>query len=338
MALPATAPAATAKRSPRFVHVGDRVLRVGVTGRDVKELQRALTKAGFRITPDGKFGPGTRMAVQRFQRAANLKPASGCVGRKTALALRRVLRGASVNVSGAYDPTRADERRNALGDRIPLQRGMSGRDVKSLQGYLFKAGFKVSVDGQFGSGTFTAVKAFEARVAHAVDGVVDADDIETLRTLVATPAAPAPTPSAPARLARGLHATVGANGLAAAPKEAPDAVKKIIAAGNLIATKPYRWGGGHGNWVDAGYDCSGSVSYALHGAGLLATSMPSSGFFTWGLAGPGQWVTLYTKASHIFMVVAGLRFDTSGRSVHGTRWQAEQRSTVGYVARHPKAL
>ena len=66
--------------------------------------------------------------------------------------------------------------------------------------------------------------------------------------------------------------------------------------------------------------------------------MPSSGFFTWGLAGPGQWVTLYTKASHIYMVVAGLRFDTSGRSVHGTRWQAEQRPTVGYVVRHPTAL
>ena len=168
---------------------------------------------------------------------------------------------------------------------------MSGGDVKSLQGYLVKAGFKVSVDGQFGSGTFTAVKAFEARAAHAVDGVVDADDIETLRTLVATPAAPARAhgdpPTAPARLAPGLRATVGANGLAAAPAAAPDAVKKIIAAGNAIATKPYIYGGGHGKWIDAGYDCSGSVSYALHGAGLLAASMPSSGFISWGLAGPG---------------------------------------------------
>jgi peptidoglycan hydrolase-like protein with peptidoglycan-binding domain len=340
VALPATAPAAHAKRSPRFVHVGDRVLRVGVTGRDVKELQRALTKAGFRVKADGQFGGGTRSAVQRFQRAANLKPASGRVGSKTALALRRVLRGASANTSGAYDPARADERRKALGDRIPLKQGMSGGDVKSLQGFLAKAGFKVSADGQFGSGTLVAVKAFEAKVVHPVDGVVDADDIEALRTLVATPApVPAPAPAAaPLPLAPGLRATVGANGLAAAPAAAPLAVKQIIAAGNVIATKPYIYGGGHGKWVDAGYDCSGSVSYALHGAGLLASSMPSGGFITWGLAGPGQWVTLYTKSSHIFMVVAGLRFDTSGRSVHGTRWQAEQRSTVGYVVRHPTGL
>jgi peptidoglycan hydrolase-like protein with peptidoglycan-binding domain len=341
--VPVAAPAAEAKRSPRFTHVGQRVLKAGMTGRDVKELQRALTKAGFRVTADGRFGPGTRTAVQRFQRAANLKPASGRVGQRTALALRRVLVGASANVSGAYDPARAAERRKALGDRIPLQQGMSGGDVKSLQAYLIKAGFKVTADGQFGAGTLAAVKAFEAKVAHTVDGVVDATDIEALRTLAATPPAPAaPVPAAPAmvpaRVAPGLKATVGADGLAAAPAAAPDAVKQIIAAGNVIAKKPYIYGGGHGKWVDAGYDCSGSVSYALHGAGLLASSMPSGGFFNWGLAGPGQWVTLYTKSSHIFMVVAGLRFDTSGRSVHGTRWQVEQRPTAGFVVRHPTGL
>jgi len=341
LALPIAAPAASAKRSPRFTHVGQRVLKLGMTGRDVKELQRALSKAGFRLKADGAFGPGTKAAVQRFQRAANLKPASGRVGSRTALALRRVLRGASVNESGAYDPARADERRTALGDRIPLKQGMSGRDVKSLQAYLTKAGFKVSADGQFGSGTLAAVKAFEAKVQHTVDGIVDADDIEALRTLVAAPAAPSTTTTTatvPARLTPGARATVGADGLASAPAAAPEVVKRIIAAGNVIAKKPYIYGGGHGRWNDAGYDCSGSVSYALHGAGLLASPLPSSGFFNWGLAGPGAWVTLYTKSSHIFMVVAGLRFDTSGRSVHGTRWQTEQRSSAGYIVRHPTGL
>jgi peptidoglycan hydrolase-like protein with peptidoglycan-binding domain len=340
--VPALAPAAQAKHAVRFRHVGQRVLKVGITGRDVKELQRALTKAGFRVTADGAFGAGTRTAVQRFQRAANLKPISGRVGPKTALALRRVLRGASVNESGAYDPTRANERRSTLGDRIPLTQGMSGRDVKELQGLLAKAGFKVSADGQFGKATLAAVKAFEARAVHTVDGVVDADDIESLRTLSATPTtAPISTTTptmVPARVTAGARATVGADGLATAPAAAPDVVKRIIAAGNVIAKTPYVYGGGHGKWNDAGYDCSGSVSYALHGAGLLASSMPSGGFITWGLAGPGQWVTLYTKSSHIFMVVAGLRFDTSGRSVHGTRWQVEQRSSAGYVVRHPPNL
>lgn len=333
-------PAAHAKRAPRFTHVGQRVLKLGMTGRDVKELQRALTKAGFRLKADGAFGPGTKAAVARFQRAANLKPASGRVGAKTALALRRVLRGASVNESGAYDPSRADERRTALGDRIPLQQGMSGADVKSLQSYLTKAGFKVTADGQFGSGTLAAVKAFEAKVQHTVDGLVDADDIEALRTLVAAPST-TPTTTAtmvPTRITPGLRAMVGADGLASAPAAAPDVVKRIIAAGNVIAKKPYIYGGGHGKWNDAGYDCSGSVSYALHGAGLLASPLPSGGFFNWGLAGPGAWVTLYTKSSHIFMVVAGLRFDTSGRSVHGTRWQVEQRSSAGYIVRHPTGL
>jgi peptidoglycan hydrolase-like protein with peptidoglycan-binding domain len=342
--VPALAPAAQAKRAVKFRHVGQRVLKVGITGRDVKELQRALTKAGFRVTADGAFGPGTQTAVQRFQRAANLKPISGRVGPKTARALTRVLRGASVNESGAYDPTRADERRSALGDRIPLTQGMSGGDVKQLQALLTKAGFKVSADGQFGKGTLAAVKAFETRAAHTVDGVVDADDIEALRTMSATPTTTTTpvsttTPTmVPARVTAGVRATVGADGLAAAPAAAPDVVKRIIAAGNVIAKTPYIYGGGHGKWNDAGYDCSGSVSYALHGAGLLASSMPSGGFITWGLAGPGQWVTLYTKSSHIFMVVAGLRFDTSGRSVHGTRWQVEQRSSAGYVVRHPPNL
>ena len=115
-------------------------------------------------------------------------------------------------------------------------------------------------------------------------------------------------------------------------------MQAIIAAGNRIAKKPYVFGGGHGKWNDVGYDCSGSVSYALHGAGLLAQSMPSGSFESWGDAGPGQWVTLFAKASHIYMVVAGIRFDTSGRSIAGTRWQADMRSSAGYVVRHPPGL
>jgi len=152
---------------------------------------------------------------------------------------------------------------------------------------------------------------------------------------VATPSA---APAAPTALAPGARAQIGSGGLAIAPASAPSVVRAIIAAGNQIATKPYVYGGGHAHWIDSGYDCSGSVSYALHGAGLLNQAMPSGSFEGWGDAGPGQWVTIYAKASHMFMVVAGLRFDTSGRSTHGTRWQTDMRSAAGYVVRHPPGL
>jgi hypothetical protein len=112
----------------------------------------------------------------------------------------------------------------------------------------------------------------------------------------------------------------------------------IIEAGNRIAKKPYRYGGGHGKWEDTGYDCSGSMSYAFHGAGMLATSMDSTGFMSWGDPGKGRWVTIYAMGSHAFMVVAGLRYDTSGRSTQNTRWQADMRSSAGYVVRHPTGL
>ena len=115
-------------------------------------------------------------------------------------------------------------------------------------------------------------------------------------------------------------------------------MQAIIEAGNKIASKPYRYGGGHGRWRDSGYDCSGSVSYALHGAGLLDTPLDSTGFMSWGERGKGDWVSIYANAGHAWMMVAGLRFDTSGLSSAGSRWQTAKRSTRGYVVRHPVGL
>jgi hypothetical protein len=128
------------------------------------------------------------------------------------------------------------------------------------------------------------------------------------------------------------------NGVALPPLDAPEAVKQIIEAGNGIARTPYIWGGGHGKWLDKGYDCSGSVSFALAGAGLLDRPLVAADFMRWGDPGPGRWITIYANAGHTFMVVAGLRFDTSGAQ-GGTRWQAENsRSYGGFVARHPPGL
>jgi peptidoglycan hydrolase-like protein with peptidoglycan-binding domain len=322
----------------QVAHLGDRTLRSGATGPDVRELQLGLRKAGFRVKADGQFGKGTVRAVKRFQRAASLTP-SGTVGAKTVTALRRAIQGSSANLNGGFDPNdpTAAAPAKSLGDRIPVKRGMSGHDIRVLQDFLTKAGFAVKVDGQFGATTEKAVKAFETAEQRPVDGIMDAGDIQVLRGAIGGSNATM-APAQPPALAPGDMAQIGPDGLALAPANAPDQVKAIIAAGNQIAKMPYRFGGGHGNWNDTGYDCSGSVSFALHGAGLLDQALPSGDFIDWGDPGPGQWVTLYTKASHIYMVVAGIRFDTSGRSKAGTRWQADMRSTDGYTVRHPPAL
>jgi peptidoglycan hydrolase-like protein with peptidoglycan-binding domain len=329
------APSALAQAPTKPAHLGDRTLRAGASGADVKELQQALGQAGFKVKTDGKFGTGTLRAVKRFQRASRLKP-TGTVDKRTVRALQRALRGSSANVNGGYDPDNPDTSHHSLGDRIPVKRGMSGHDIRVLQDFLTRAGFKVSVDGEFGASTEKAVKKFETAQARTVDGIIDAADIDALRTLAGEDDPGAGT--MPTQLAPGDTAQIGSDGLAIAPATAPPQVQAIIAAGNQIATKPYKYGGGHGKWNDSGYDCSGSVSYALHGAGLLDTAMPSGDFTDWGDPGPGQWVTLYAKSSHMFMVVAGIRFDTSGRTKNGTRWQTDMRSTSGYTAVHPPGL
>jgi cell wall-associated NlpC family hydrolase len=137
----------------------------------------------------------------------------------------------------------------------------------------------------------------------------------------------------------GPVAKVLPDGSAIAPRHAPGVVKAIINAGNQIALTPYIWGGGHGAWADKGYDCSGSVSFALAGAGLLESPLTSGNFMSYGEPGPGKWVTIYASDGHVFMYVAGLRFDTSGRGANkGTRWQSNLRSTAGFVAVHPPGL
>jgi cell wall-associated NlpC family hydrolase len=132
-----------------------------------------------------------------------------------------------------------------------------------------------------------------------------------------------------------VKAEVLKNGVALPPLEAPAEVKAIFEAGNVIARSPYKWGGGHGKWQDNGYDCSGSVSYALNAGGFVNASMPSGGYMRWGKPGKGKWITIYTNPGHVFMVVAGVRFDTVARGQTGSRWINDPTDTSGYVARHP---
>ena len=140
----------------------------------------------------------------------------------------------------------------------------------------------------------------------------------------------------------GLVAQVN-NGVAYAPEQAPDAVKQAIWAANSIVGLPYRLGGGHKlGFTDSAYDCSGTVSFALHGGALLARPRDSSSFLRFGQAGKGAWITIYTNPSHAFAVIAGLRLDTSAAGdpsgLSGPRWRPNLRSTRGYKARHPVGL
>jgi cell wall-associated NlpC family hydrolase len=119
------------------------------------------------------------------------------------------------------------------------------------------------------------------------------------------------------------------------PAAAPDQVKNAIYAANRIVGKPYKYGGGHRRFLDTGYDCSGSVSFALRGGGLLKRPLHSSAFMSWGEAGKGQWITVYTNPGHAYVVIAGLRFDTSGPGPRGPNWRRTARSSRSYTARHP---
>ena len=340
-----SAPAAAAAPLQKLPRVSARVLRPGAAGSQVRGMQQLLRAAGLSVTVDGQYRYATSRAVQRFQVAARLQ-ASGIAGPQTLRALRSAARGPRAGESsggvGFGDGTASVAK---LGQRIPLAAGMSGRDVKELQDYLRRAGIKGAPrpSGEFTALTAAAVRRFERATARVDDGQVDAGDIYALLSKVGRDAQPGdagdPSAGLPAPpLAPGDKATLTADGIAVAPEGAPEAIKQIIAAGNKIAKLPYKWGGGHGSWQDSGYDCSGSVSFALRGAGLLKSPLASYDYFDWGLPGKGQWVTLYTNSGHIYMTVAGLRFDTSGRGANGSRWQAAMRDNGGFIVRHPAGL
>ncbi|HWE07818.1 MAG TPA: hypothetical protein VG325_00605 [Solirubrobacteraceae bacterium] len=149
--------------------------------------------------------------------------------------------------------------------------------------------------------------------------------------------------AAAARAATTGNANVGGiavntGGMVQPPAGAPEAIRQVIAAGNAIATLPYIWGGGHGSFHASGYDCSGSVSYALAAAGLISSPMVSGDFESYGDPGPGRWITIYANAGHVWMDVAGWRFDTVALSYGGTRWSQGGGEFSGFVVRHPPGL
>jgi hypothetical protein len=211
--------------------------------------------------------------------------------------------------------------------------------VRVLQRYLTQVGLRTDVDGQFGPRTKRRVRSWERRSVRRVNGRVSRREARKLASQVERglrvyePQASEPTAAA------GEQAVLGADGHAIAPESAPEEVKAAIDAANRIVGKPYKYGGGHGRWNDTGYDCSGAMSYALHGAGLLDRPLASGDFMSWGRSGPGSWITIYANSGHGFLVIAGLRFDTGWNNAgKGPRWSEEMRPTDGYTVRHPAGL
>jgi peptidoglycan hydrolase CwlO-like protein len=159
------------------------------------------------------------------------------------------------------------------------------------------------------------------------------DNLAAISEQLASSGAPVPT-GTPAPLTPGQSAEYISESQASVPSAAPPAVQAAIEAANSIATTPYIWGGGHGSFESSGYDCSGAVSFALHGGGFLESPLDSTGLETWGEPGPGQWITVYANAEHAWMIIAGLAFDTVGGP--GPRWHPELvDSPEGFIARHP---
>ena len=277
------------------------VLKTGATGPRVAAVQKALG-----LTVDRFYGPATRRAVKRFQRRHGMTR-DGIVGPATWQLIKQVRQ----QQRGSRVSRRARSRSGGGGSRVASR----GSEVVRLQRAL-----GIAADGVFGPGTNRAVKRFQRSHGLTADGVVG--------------------PATWNALGYPNMATVlkrrGARG--GADRGIPYTVRRVIAAANRIAHKPYRYGGGHGRWDDVGYDCSGSISYALHGAGLLKSALASTGFMSYGAAGKGRWITIYANPGHAYMVINGRRFDTTGRAENGSRWQWRMRDSSRYVARHPVGL
>jgi peptidoglycan hydrolase-like protein with peptidoglycan-binding domain len=229
-----------------------------------------------------------------------------------------------------------------FGDRT-LSTGSTGHDVKVLQSWLNHMGFNTSVDGAFGRNTRWNVRRFEQAKHLSIDGVLSPTDASVMRRAMAAHysyvADDEPTTTTSPKVAPGAKATMDSDGLhAVAPADAPPEVQQAITAANKIVGKPYKYGGGHGSWEDSGYDCSGTVSYALHGAGLLKSPLSSGEFGGWGVSGKGSWISVYYNSGHAYAVIAGLRLDTSGSGGRGPRWHTDMRSGDGYSVTHWRGL
>jgi peptidoglycan hydrolase-like protein with peptidoglycan-binding domain len=321
----------------------------------VREVQQRLD-----VPADGDFGPITLKAVKGFQASHHLV-VDGIVGPATRAAMG-VGAGPILRVDPALLPVvkkpapakhavkpvqHVAHRPAAPSHPAPATMSITAT-IRALQEKL-----GILADGQFGPTTLRAVKAFQASHHLVVDGIVG----PSTRAALGLPAGPVlrvdpalmPKPTPPSTHPTSTpspHPTSTPSPHRSTPSPTtptssglPVAVQEMITAADQIATRPYVYGGGHASFDSWGYDCSGSVSYVLHGAGLLSAPEDSTGLESFGEPGPGRWVTIYANAGHAWMVIDGRRFDTAAMSeTGGSRWSNTMAPTAGFVVRHPAGL
>ena len=348
----------------------------------MRTLQVDLNRAGIRTARDGVFGASTARSVKNFERRYRLRvngvvtaavasqleavdaldaettdaaPGSGGIaiaaGHKVKVKVKVRTKAANRQAATTADPATVsdpvlapvtqDGGSQHLGER-PLHQGMRGHDVRVLQSYLTIAGYPTTVDGDFGPATKASTVSFQRANNLRANGVVSYQDSRVLRDTVAQAMTSTASPAQ-------AQATLNPDGTVTAPAGAPQIVQQVIAAANQIINKPYIYGGGHGSFNDSGYDCSGAVSYALHGGNLLSAPEDSTQLESYGQAGAGKWITVYADAGHAFVVIAGLAFDTAHYGPvtpggTGPRWLTPANATANlndgghYIVRHPAGL
>jgi peptidoglycan hydrolase-like protein with peptidoglycan-binding domain len=299
----------------------------------VKRLQSAL-----QLPADGEFGPETEAAIRRLQARHGLT-ADGVVGpatwkvidvsgQETLTPPASALPQPHPHHSAATATTVADTSGAPEGGET--KEAGSANAVQRLQSAL-----RLPVDGEFGAATVAAVRRLQARHGLTPDGVVGPATWSIIGLHIQTTLTPPASALAAAEQSSGGG---GSTSTAGGEGASSSVVARVIAAGDEIATRPYAWGGGHGSFQSSGYDCSGSVSYALHGGGLLSSPLDSTAFESYGEPGPGRSITIYANSEHVFMVVEGKRFDTVAQAETGSRWSDSMTSTGSYVVRHPAGM
>jgi peptidoglycan hydrolase-like protein with peptidoglycan-binding domain len=327
---------------------------------DIRDAQRLLG-----VSIDGVLGPKTGAAIRAFQAAHGLA-VDGNVGPVTWRAMADA-EHASQRAATQATLTAATSTTGAVAHEASVLQTATSTAPDPSQVMALQQALGIPADGTFGAATTAAVESFQSTHGLTSDGIVgpttrialglgdgptlqapDGDggtngpatpaattDTTTPTTTPATDTAPPADTTDTTTTDTTDTATTDGAVTSTAPGYVQNAISEMIAAADNIATLPYIWGGGHGSWVSPGYDCSGSVSYVLHAAGLLSVPEDSSALMSYGAPGPGQYITIYANAGHAWMTIDGRRFDTVALSEDGSRWGDGGGEFAGFVVRHP---
>ncbi len=315
-------------------------------------------QAALHVAVDGEFGPETEAAIRRLQARHGLT-VDGVVGPQTwnaigvgkeesltpppsALPTAAPQQGAAQAAASdtGLTPGTGGATADANGATNPATGAPIAPPVTSADAVVrLQAALHLSVDGEFGPATEAAVRRLQARHGLTVDGVVGPTTWSAIGVDDGPTLTPPPSALAGAGSSTSTPGSGGAGGTSSSAGGGEGVVARVIAAADEIATRPYVYGGGHGSFESYGYDCSGSVSYALHGGGLLSSPEDSTGLESYGEPGPGRYITIYANAEHAYMTIDGRRYDTVALQEDGSRWASSPGDDGGgFVERHPAGL